>query len=494
MKDLVRSINKKLETIIIDLQNSKEELVASLAGIQDKIDEKIEEARSYKIEVDNYKNSIKSLEMEIDGLEQDLNELTMKFSKKDLNAILETANKEINMQIVSRKSSINKNREMINELTEKARMIKDLLINLKKEKENKSESLTNVTSALEYYEKELNRIIEFSENNADNLIIEDSSESAMSVNQEEIEQAYEEVKEIDGGPVFEEIKSIEEEVKEDNDSFASDSEYVSRDFDSVSEDIDEEDAKFDFDAVNVDEAAEEIDLKEASDDLNAVSNAENDTEFVSLFEHDKTQKIDFKTLNDSINQEYSNIFGKSLEEEENTFGYKNIYDIEPNESDSNIFDSNQEEDHSGLTQTDIFNVHLENETLKESDNIENFFKEKGLDFSYFIAEDQNYLRNNFNKDNYSKVVDVLRNNNINIQNIYGAARIFEMPSTELESIISKLLLANQTTDNIGLVLNALPLINSAVLNEVLQTYGNGKQVDITDIILNAIHLKNEGGK
>ena len=61
-------------------------------------------------------------------------------------------------------------------------------------------------------------------------------------------------------------------------------------------------------------------------------------------------------------------------------------------------------------------------------------------------------------------------------------------------MINKLLLANQTTTNIGLVLDTLPEINSYDLNEVIESYGqNAKDTDITELIVKAKHLKDIGG-
>ena len=66
-------------------------------------------------------------------------------------------------------------------------------------------------------------------------------------------------------------------------------------------------------------------------------------------------------------------------------------------------------------------------------------------------------------------------------------------SNELETIINKLLLAGQTTQNISYVLSTLPLINSIDLGEVINSYGpNAKGADIADIIIKAKHLNDIG--
>ena len=155
MKALIEEINEKLSFILSSLESRKFEVEDSLADVQDKIDDKIEEAKGYKVDVDAAKEEIKKYENEIEALENDLSDLTARFSNKDLNAILETGNKEINNQILIKQKEIAKQRERIAEYTEKARMIKDLLISLKRDKETKKAKLVNLNTVYEYYNREL---------------------------------------------------------------------------------------------------------------------------------------------------------------------------------------------------------------------------------------------------------------------------------------------------------------------------------------------------
>ena len=99
MKALIEEINEKLSFILSSLESRKYEVEDALSDVQDKIDDKIEEAKGYKVDVDEAKAEIKKYEEEIEALENDLSDLTARFSNKDLEAILETGNKEINNQI-----------------------------------------------------------------------------------------------------------------------------------------------------------------------------------------------------------------------------------------------------------------------------------------------------------------------------------------------------------------------------------------------------------
>ena len=169
MNTIIEEINVKLNKIIEDLSENKKTTEEALTKVNASIKEKIKEAKKHKKQVDQAKNEIKTLEDEITSLKNDLTDLQEKFGKKDLKGIVEAGNKEINAKIQDKQNLINKEKVKISELTEKARSIKDLLINLKKDKNIKEERLENYTSAFNYYEEELNKIISYSSDNAENL-------------------------------------------------------------------------------------------------------------------------------------------------------------------------------------------------------------------------------------------------------------------------------------------------------------------------------------
>lgn len=509
MRELIEEINAKLKDIINDLIKKRIEVSESLNVVQEKIDDKIEEAKGYKNNVDAAKDSIRLFESEIESLKSDLQELNTRFSNKDLNAIIDAGNREINGKIAVREKEIAKQREKISELTERARTIKDLLINLKKDKESKKSRLDNLNDVIYYYEQEINKIIDYSEANPDSLVY---------VSEEPI--SFKPYKSNDEGnldsPVFDEIENIdkseEEEESEDNgESLVLKSDEETK---NVQNDI-VDDVLFNKE---VEEPKEEV--------LDTTDEVKEETEPV-LFEHDKTQKIDFKTLNDSINKEYENIFGNSEEisipDDTALFSIKsedNVFDNpsfeEPvtestmeNTTTTNV-PSNFDDLMSSLNE-DVLNAPIKDDTAtnvfdnnntkkysydKGSENddfVRNFFTTNKIEYDKFSAEDQNYLKQIFNPIGFSKVLDVLKRNNISLNFIYGASKIFEMSSNELETIINKLLLAGQTTQNISYVLSTLPLINSIDLGEVINSYGpNAKGADIADIIIKAKHLNDIG--
>ena len=464
--------------------------------------------KGYKTNVDEHKAHIASLEEEIASFEKDLNDPKENYGNKGLDAIVEVGTKEINAKIVSKQKEIAKQVEKINELTDRARTIKELLINLKKDKKDKKDRFDSVSIALEYYSGELNKIIEYSENNSESLVY-------LPITDEEVETDVPIIDEpIDDSPVFDEIASIDkEESSEDTDKTSEEKKddeveveettdkEISNESDLVKEEESPElendsslflkdedmnlnsfDSKFDFklddDNQNIfDEKTSEEDLIKEED----LEDTHFDDTISSLFATQKDNTIDFKTLNDSIDKEYENIFGKSLESDED----------KSNEVNDFKFLNNKEEDgHTGLTNLDIFG----NSSKKNSpDIVSNFFITNKLDFDRFSEDNQKYIRSVFSPISFTKVLEVLRKNNIELDAIYTNPNVFEMDSSELDSIISKLLISGQSVHNISLVLGTLPKITLIDLNEVINSYGmNVSKADITDIIIKAKHLSDIG--
>lgn len=450
MIGLVTEINNKLKNIISELEAKKNECESTLANVKTKIDQKIEEAKRYKLDVDNAKAKIKTLEEEIKTLEIDLADLNERFGKKDLNAVVEAGNREINAKMIAKQNEITRYREKIGELTEKARAIKDLLINLKKDKEIKSARLENYIKATNYYSRELNRVIDFASENPDTL--------------DDVSSNYEKT------------------------DYSSDINLDSPVFDEISK------------------------MEDSSDDLYEEKTKEGSYE-------PELQKMDFKALNDSIDSEYASIFGTPLEEdnkeekaqesapldleEENVFEKKDLSDEEIPDN-SLTFEPIKEEELNAepikeeLPKEDRISASslIDSESdKKDNSELINLFTENGVDFYSFNEQDQKLLIENFNKEMYKKVFDVLKKNNISLNYIYDAANIFTVGTpSELEHVITKLLLASQTTLNISYVLSALPLINSFDLSEVIKSYGPSvSNANIADLIIKAKHLNDMGG-
>lgn len=508
MLDMIKTINEKLNLIVRELEEEKGELTNALKSVQEKIDSKIEEAKGYKVSVDTYKEDMNLIEQEILSLEKDLENLKENYGNKGFDAIVEVGTKEINAKIISKQKELAKQAQRINELTEKARTIKDLLINLKKDKEEKKTRLDNLEVLFEYYNGEFSKIIEYSENNSEELVSIPAEEVEYNLDVPVIEDI------IDDAPVFDEIESIDkDENKEEDIEEAPVVEEVKEVEEVPSEDDnqDQEDDKL-FDTMSNIDVSDlfKIDTEEDKEEDNEDSVLDDkkdslDDTISALFASEETQPIDFKKLNDSINEEYESIFGNSDDiditedkdlfitgEETNSFDINSLND-EPSKEEEVQEKSATTDD----TIADIFGTKFKPSYDKGSSNddiVNNFFMTNKLDFNKFTVDEQEYLKKVFSPIAFAKILDILRKNDIDINKVYDNIKLFEMGTTELEGIINKLLISGQSKANISLVLNVLPMIRLTDLNEVLESFGpDAAKADITDILIKAKHLNDIGG-
>lgn len=510
MLELINKVNEKLKNILEELQSEVEILTTDLQNVQEKIDSKIEEAKGYKVSVDEYKENINNIENDIKSLEKDLSDLKENYGNKGLDAIVDVGTKEINSKIMTKQLEVSKQAQKINELTDRARTIKELLINLKKDKKEKKEKLDSLTVTLEYYKQEFDKIIEYSSNNSDSLVYIPSKEIEINYEVPVIDDK------IEDSPVFDEIESIdkEEKAQEENNIVEQEINIESKDEQEPKEEenVKEPENTFDESIFNIPEFSIENDEEIPVDEVinQDITNIEDtniteeeshiDDTISSLFAKDLDKNIDFKALSESIDKEYENIFGTPETQEPNYVIDDNLFMGNDN---TNVFDK-----YSFLDQDiKLTEAPIEQE-IKTSDNTKpnydkgsnnediviNFFLTNKIDFNEFNEEDKQYIKNIFNPIGFTKILDILKKHNIPFFGIYENPRIFEMDSSELDSIISKLLINGQTTHDISLVINSLPKISFMDLNEAINSYGQDiKNASITDIIIKAKHLNDLGG-
>ena len=283
-------------------------------------------------------------------------------------------------------------------------------------------------------------------------------------------------------PVVEEVKEVDEVPSEDDNHDQEDDKL----FDTMSNidvsDLFKIDTEEDKEEDNEDSVLD--DKKDSLDDT-----------ISALFASEETQPIDFKKLNDSINEEYESIFGNSDDiditedkdlfitgEETNSFDINSLND-EPSKEEEVQEKSATTDD----TIADIFGTKFKPGYDKGSSNddiVNNFFMTNKLDFNKFTVDEQEYLKKVFSPIAFAKILDILRKNDIDINKVYDNIKLFEMGTTELEGIINKLLISGQSKANISLVLNVLPMIRLTDLNEVLESFGpDAAKADITDILI-----------
>lgn len=561
MDSMIKEINDNLKAILETIKDNRDNSINTLDNIQNQMDKKVEEAKKYKIQVDASKDRINELEDENKSLELSLKELNDKYSKMNLVGLIEAGNREIKSKINENIGAINKEKEHIQELTNRARTIKDLLINLKKDKTVKEEKLENLNVVYEYYNARINDVIDYAFDHANNL---SDYKKPMYLHEDvELDDSVVDNKELENTMVFDEIASIDKNKNfkdemsfindEITDKFASDdnNEEVNNNnlVDINSEDNDIKNSEVSIDSheenildneenkIEVDEdklpldnfnESEENNVEVTLDNKDKVNNNgnNNDFEFNSDLDKDddifsdnnfdnngvsdKTDILEIKKDEDKENEDRINKINdlfSSINVPNASVGtvnpvqvpnvetkidnaYKDIFGEELNENDLNKKDP---------TLTDIFGNPIKKEDLSEEvktgKKLEDLFNESGLDFNKFREDEKNYLKQIYNEEKFRNVIETLKRNKINLNNIYHAFNIFgEMSANELENMITKLINVGQSVEAIGLVLEKLPKVKKYNLDEAINSYGDYvKDLDITELFMKAKELYKNGG-
>lgn len=585
MDSLIKEINENLKTIIDTMKETLDNSVTTLDNIQIQMDKKVEEAKKYKIQVDSAKERIKELESDNKSLELSLVELNEKYGKLNLVSIVEAGNREIKLKINDNLKEINKQKEHIAELTNKARTIKDLLMNLKKDKTVKEERLEKVRVVYAYYSDRLNDVIDYAFDHAENLMDYKNSISYMNVNYDNEVEENEETKniELENTMVFDEIASIDnnknfkdemtfisDQINEEVNNSSNVNDIIKRsleEFDNKNEIVDggvpkeeiEEpiDTTQVFDTIINDnfETKDETQIEATSDNLKEETNVLNpyevnediipneedfklNEENVSTEEEtevvlDTPENEDTVLLDTDLKTDISNINDNdvvSVDEdkfldEENEMRINKINDLFSNFENTNVVPTGEIKPIQGVeekidnaymdifgqplnsedlnkkepTLTDIFGNPISkselSEEVKVGKKLEELFVENGIDFNKFREDEKNYLKEIYDEEKFNNILDTLKRNKINLDNIYNAFNIFgEISANELENLISKLINVGQSVEAIGVVLEKLPKVKKYNLDEAIMSYGDYvKDIDITELIMNAKELYKNGG-
>ena len=616
MDTMIKEINDNLKAIIENIKVNRDNSLSALENIQMQMDKNIEEAKKYKVQVDSSKEKIKELEEANKSLEDSLTELNDKYSKMNLVSVIEAGNKEIKNKINENIKSINKEKELIVELTNKARSIKNLLIDLKKDKTAKEEKLESTKIIYDYFNDKISEITDYAFNHANNLSDYKNTETTYTY-ENDYDNEEESVKNIDldNTMVFDEIvnidnddnnnyeynnsleenniikedsseglfdnveetDSVDNDVIENNDDFSmafdeekfndiikkseeDSSEELNEDvkteeindevdnfnnlFDKednedvidsnltndIEDNIDEnkDEVLTDINPENINESIETNDVTGANnifetETLNTIPNNDietlegnNDTNEVvddnfsnintDLLSNSNQEVIDEDKENEErinkINDLFSSLDSTNTPSEEvkpfiNTGlenqidnAYKDAFGVDINDADLNNKDT---------TLIDIFGNPIKKEELsdevKKGKLIDDIFTEYGLDFNRFKEDEKSYLKQIYDENKFTEILNILKNNNISLENIYKAFNIFgEINPEELETIINKLINAGQSVEAIGIVLEKIPKLKKYNLDESIASFGDYvKDVDITELIMKAKELYDNGG-
>lgn len=546
MDSMIKEINDNLKTIIDTIRENRDSSLTTLDNIQNQMDKKVEEAKKYKIQVDEAKERINDLEQENKSLELSLKELQDKYSKMNLVSIIEAGNREIKSKINDNLISINKEKEHIQELTNRARTIKDLLINLKKDKTLKEEKLESIKVVYEYYNTRINEVIDYAFDHSNNLADYKDSYNKIGFDDKDTDSDKKESKvvkpiDLENTMVFDEIANIDE-----NKNFKDEMSFINDKIENETKDTLEEkplEEKTNFsdeekynaiinDTLNNinDEGVvdNKLDKEEVSKESEVVKE-ENNTEDV------KNEKEVFgKPVDENLNIDSNNIFLDNEDEKRNSVTeeidtlnkdridkindlFSNINDVKDevvntsnnaidieNKIDNaykDVFGTSVSEPISKTpTLTDIFGNPIKAEDLstevKTTKMIEDLFRENGIEFNRFREDEKNYLKQIYDEEKFNNIIEVLKRNKINIENIYYAFNIFgEISPNELESLINKLLSIGQSVEAIGSILEKLPKVKKYNLDEAIMSYGDYiKDIDITELVMKAKELYDGGNK
>lgn len=546
MDSMIKEINDNLKTIIDTIRENRDSSLTTLDNIQNQMDKKVEEAKKYKIQVDEAKERINDLEQENKSLELSLKELQDKYSKMNLVSIIEAGNREIKSKINDNLISINKEKEHIQELTNRARTIKDLLINLKKDKTLKEEKLESIKVVYEYYNTRINEVIDYAFDHSNNLADYKDSYNKIGFDDKDTDSDKKESKvvkpiDLENTMVFDEIANIDE-----NKNFKDEMSFINDKIENETKDTLEEkplEEKTNFsdeekynaiinDTLNNinDEGVvdNKLDTEEVSKE-SEVDKEENNTEDVK-----SEEKVFDKPVDEKLNIDSNNIFldnedkkRNSVTEEIDTLNkdridkindlFSNINDVKDevvntsnnaidieNKIDNaykDVFGTSVSEPISKTpTLTDIFGNPIKAEDLstevKTTKMIEDLFRENGIEFNRFREDEKNYLKQIYDEEKFNNIIEVLKRNKINIENIYYAFNIFgEISPNELESLINKLLSIGQSVEAIGSILEKLPKVKKYNLDEAIMSYGDYiKDIDITELVMKAKELYDGGNK
>ena len=563
MDSLIKEINANLKTIIDTIKENLDNSISTLDNIQIQMDKKVEEAKKYKIQVDSAKEKIKELEADNKSLEFSLNELSEKYGKLNLVSIVEAGNREIKLKINDNLKEINKQKEHIAELTNKARTIKDLLMNLKKDKTIKEERLEKLKVVYSYYSERLNDIIDYAFDHAENLMDYRSSISFINYEEDETEADGEtKAIELENTMVFDEIANIDE-----NKNFKDEMTFISNQIDDemnvvpsniddiikrsleefenrnkeeineieepidttqvfdtiINDNFEEQKVEINSDADIQEESAEEaneikeeVNIDEVEDIVEeTIENDEgslittelktdisnvNDTDIISVDE-DKYLEEETENRINKINDLFSNFENtnliptseiKPIQSIENQIdnAYLDVFGQPLNSADLNKKDP---------TLTDIFGNPIKKEELSEEvkvgKKLEELFVENGIDFNKFREDEKNYLKEIYDEEKFNNILNTLKRNKINLDNIYNSFNIFgEISANELENLISRLLSVGQSVEAIGIILEKLPKVKKYNLEEAIISYGDYiKDIDITELVMKAKELYKNGG-
>lgn len=539
MDKIVGIVNNNLKSVINGIREHLAESEALLEKINKDMDRKVNQAQDYKEEVVEAKTTINTIEDEIDALEKDLNDLNAKFGGTDFKEILSAGNKEINTKIIEKRAVIQRESQRILNLTDKARQLKEDLVDLKDKKITLEKDIKETRVVEKFYSQRINDIITYTEAGNDLELYVDNTPQAELMTNTDHELELVEVSKVLNDHVFEEIDAITSQEPD-----ASLVEEALKNAVKVTY-IPREEPKEEIVIKEIKEepVEEKVELRPAEDgipektfgftvveDLNKkglieVGPDQEDTipeEVVETKVEEVTEpeKEEVAPIipTETTNEELSKLLTSGVVEEEAKVDTESLLEktlafpgFDDSSIDLNMLEDDVEESQEPIEissedllpgeesivnpqyEEDADDSVIEIEIEDDLDINKNIFKEKekmsdgdissfGLDVSKLKPEDIELLENKMDRARMNKKMNVLKKHNLGISSIYPNVKVLtDVSSENMDKMLT--MLENVTNEDLSVIVPMLDKVNVNALEESVEI---NKDKSALDIIIPAV--------
>ncbi len=516
MEKMIKVINDNLRNVISGIKEHRTDLESTLESIKSDMSLKVKEANAYKSDVETARAIVSTLEGEIADLEHDLEELNDKFGSKNFKEILAAGNREINAKIIEKRSAINEQGQIILGLTDKARSLKDTLIELRERKMVTEENLRKTMILESYYDTRISEIVKFSEESPEELATyrEEIPQEELNI-QEDIDissvidgSIFEEIDGITSGgevddeilrsalanpdeiPVYEpeeNVEPVEIEVSTANQlenmiseakSFVEKKKHENSP-EEVQEEVDEEEEQKEEIKEEVENTTEDLpDVKDEEKSVTDDKESEDATddedeaddggeEFVDIYvdESEETEEPEKINEDDEDIDPFLDIRG--LQEELGLEG-----EDEPSEE-----QEPKEEAIDLVVEEDKLEDVSDKEELvateadfasNDNEDVESELSSMGLDINMFSVSDIDSVKKSFNKDNVKKFLEIMKKHDLSKDLVYSNSKVMTNVTPEnLDQILTLLERTDAKRDDITLIYRYLDKVNVSRLEQVV---------------------------
>lgn len=512
MEKMIKVINDNLRNVISGIKEHRLDLEETLDSIKSDMSLKVKEANAYKSDVETARTIVSTLEGEIADLEHDLEELNDKFGSKNFKEILAAGNREINAKIIEKRTAINEQGQIILGLTDKARSLKDSLIELRERKMVTEENLRKTKILEGYFDTRISEIIKFSEESPEELATyrEEIPQEELNI-QEDIDissvidgSIFEEIDEISSGepdeailksvlanpdeiPVYEpeenvqpieieeattnqlesmisEAKSFVEKKKKENNEVAE--EEVKEETEQVEVPKEEENLISEEENVTDDEIESSSGEEETSqnDDNSDEDSDDENAGYVDIYVDDE-KEFDDSLENDEVDIDpFLDIRG--LQEE---LGLEEEETEETSDEGEEVIDLKVEEDEALTINIDEALIASENDFKSEPEvDVEKEFSSLGLDLNMFSVDSIESIRKSFDKEEVKKYLEIMKKHELSKDLVYVNARLLiDVTPENLDQILTLLEKTDAKREDISLVFRYLDKVNVSKLEQMI---------------------------